>query len=88
MGSAAHTSRADTETIIKDAEGYEDVATTEKIICVSIVSVKVATSTAQCTGPVMISCIILLLGNVNSYQRRALGQSTPRPRHPVPVGFG
>ena len=54
MGSAAHTSRADTETIIKDAEGYEDVATTGKIICVSIVSVKVATSTAQCTEPDML----------------------------------
>ena len=41
MGSVTYTSRADTETIVKDAEDHEDVATTEKIICVSIVSVKV-----------------------------------------------
>lgn len=33
------------------------------------------------------SCIILLLGNVNGYQRRALGQSTPRHRHPASFGF-
>ena len=41
MGSVTYTSRADTETIVKDAEDHGDVATTEKIICVSIVSVKV-----------------------------------------------
>lgn len=84
-----HTSRADTETIIKDAEDYEDVATTEKIICVSIVSVKVATSTAQCTEPDLISYFMA---------HHLLGLRTPmmagtRPVNPkapasVPDSFG